>query len=81
MKSIEANMNTLTNEDNKMKIQKPNRKRYTKERQLANQFVVLDVTRKVKLRITVQKQPSESEHNNSKKESNRPVRSKCSTIL
>lgn len=47
----------------------------TKERQLANQFVVLDVTRKVKLRITVQKQTSESEHNNSKKESNRPVRS------
>lgn len=78
MKSIEANTNALTNEVNKlkiqMKIQKPNRKRYEK-RQLANQFVVLDVTRKVKLRITVQKQPSESEHNNSKKESSRPVRS------
>lgn len=63
MKSIEANTNALTNEVNKlkiqMKIQKPNRKRYEK-RQLANQFVVLDVTRKVKLRITVQKQPSES---------------------
>lgn len=78
MKSIEANTNALTNEVNKlkiqMKIQKPNRKRYEK-RQLANQFVVLDVTRKVKLRITVRKQPSESEHNNSKKESSRPVRS------
>lgn len=78
MKSIEANTNALTNEVNKlkiqMKIQKSNRKRYEK-RQLANQFVVLDVTRKVKLRITVQTQPSESEHNNSKKESNKPVRS------
>lgn len=31
MKSIEANMNTLTNEDNKMKIQKPNRKRYERK--------------------------------------------------
>lgn len=71
-------MNALTNEVNKLKIQlkiqKPNRKRY--ERKATGiQFVVLDVTRKVKLRITVQKQTSESEHNNSKKESNRPVRS------
>lgn len=78
MKSIEANMNALTNEVDKLKIQvkiqKPNRKRYERKA-TGNQFVVLDVTRKVKLRITVQKQPSEIEHNNSKKESSRPVRS------
>lgn len=78
MKSIEANMNALTNEVDKLmiqvKIQKPNRKRYERKA-TGNQFVVLDVTRKVKLRITVQKQPSESKHNNSKKESSRPVRS------
>lgn len=71
-------MNALTNEVDKLKIQvkiqKPNRKRYERKA-TGNQFVVLDVTRKVKLRITVQKQPSEIEHNNSKKESSRPVRS------
>lgn len=31
MKSIEANMNALTNEVNKLKIQKPNRKRYERK--------------------------------------------------
>lgn len=53
MKSMEANMDALTNEIKQLKIRSPIVK-VTKETQVTNQFVVMDVTRKVTLSVTVQ---------------------------
>lgn len=50
MKSMEANMDALTNKIKQLKIREPIVK-FTKETQVTNQFVVMNVTRKV---ITVQ---------------------------